>query len=348
MKSLNDTKQQVNLDEQVIVNTDAVKSWTVTEEGWLQIDIPVSQPGVLVYDKAKGDKFTAKEYRSAEELFNADSMNTLIGMPVTVSRHPIGGKVTSGNYKAVTSGVVKAAFREGDTLVARVLVQDAGSINIIKQDKTLRGASLGYVCGNKKRVTGQTPWGPHDTVQEAIAYNHLSIVRNPRNKNAVFNLDGDDKMSDEVNVDEVVAENATLKASNDKLKKEVGELSNKLLKANNKIVNQDSERETEYQRGLSDGKTAHVLEVKAKELNINTDGMEPKTVKLAVIKKVHPDINTDSYTDEQVEVALQFAMQKKTEFKQSPRKPVNTDSEGTSPHADYQQRLLSGGKANAN
>ncbi|HEN3600187.1 TPA: DUF2213 domain-containing protein [Yersinia enterocolitica] len=348
MKSLNDTKQQVNNDEQIIVNTDAVKSWTVTEEGWLQIDIPVSTPGVLVYDKAKGDKFTAKEYRSADELFNPDSMNTLIGMPVTVSRHPASGKVTSSNYKAVTSGVVKAVFREGDTLVARVLVQDAGSINLIKQDKKLRGASLGYVCGNKKRVTGQTPWGPHDTVQEAISYNHLSIVRNPRNKSAVFNLDGDDKMPDEVNVDEVVAENTTLKASNDKLKKEVGELSNKLLKANNKIVNQDSERETEYQRGLNDGKTAHVLEVKAKELNINTDGMEPKTVKLAVIKKVHPDINTDGYTDEQVEVALQFAMQKKPEFKQSPRKTVNTDSEGTTSHADYQKRLLSGVKANAN
>ncbi len=83
------------MQQETQVNVDAIKQWEITPEGYLQIDIPIARPGVLVYDRNRGDAFTAKEYRSADELFNQDSMNTLIGKPVTVSLHPRGGLVTS-------------------------------------------------------------------------------------------------------------------------------------------------------------------------------------------------------------------------------------------------------------
>lgn len=82
------------MQQETQVNVDAIKQWEITPEGYLQIDIPIARPGVLVYDRNRGDAFTAKEYRSADELFNQDSMNTLIGKPVTVS-HPRNGLVTS-------------------------------------------------------------------------------------------------------------------------------------------------------------------------------------------------------------------------------------------------------------
>lgn len=179
------------------VNVDAIKQWEITPEGYLQIDIPVARPGVLVYDRRRGDAFTAKEYRSADELFNQDSMNTLIGKPVTVS-HPRSGLVTSKNYRAVAAGVVTAVMRQGDEFIARALIQDEKSIRLIQQDKriqqdkSLRGASAGYQCDDKPKQTGRAPDGQEfDTVQKGINYNHLSIVRNPRVKTATFNLDGE-------------------------------------------------------------------------------------------------------------------------------------------------------------
>lgn len=150
------------------VNVDAIKQWEITPEGYLQIDIPVARPGVLVYDRKRGDAFTAKEYRSADELFNQDSMNTLIGKPVTVS-HPRNGLVTSKNYRAVSAGVVTAVMRQGDELFARALIQDEKSIRLIQRDKKLRGASLGYQCDEKPKVIGLSPDGKeHDTLQRGL------------------------------------------------------------------------------------------------------------------------------------------------------------------------------------
>lgn len=60
----------MKLQQETPVNLDAIKQWTITPEGYLQIDIPIARPGVLVYDRKRGDAFTAKEYRSADELFN--------------------------------------------------------------------------------------------------------------------------------------------------------------------------------------------------------------------------------------------------------------------------------------
>lgn len=111
------------MQQETPVNNDAIRQWTITPEGYLQIDIPIARPGVLVYDRKRGDAFTAKEYRSADELFNQDSMNTLVGKPVTVS-HPRNGLVTSKNYRSVAAGVVTAVMRQGDELFARALVQD--------------------------------------------------------------------------------------------------------------------------------------------------------------------------------------------------------------------------------
>ncbi|EBA0990134.1 DUF2213 domain-containing protein [Salmonella enterica] len=336
----------------VVTNTDAVSTWEITPEGWLQIDMPVSTPGVLVYDEKRGDSFTAREYRSREELSNQDSINSLIAMPVTII-HPKSGQVDSKNYRATASGVVKHAWwdADADTLFARVLVQNDSDVQLIKRDKSLRGSSLGYACGDKPKITGQSPWGQYDTIQRAIRYNHLAICRNPRNKKARFNIDSKGECMDlEEELAQAKAENATLKQQNDSLTAENGQLSSKLLKANNKILNQDSERENEYQRGFADGKSAHIVDAKAKELKINTDGMDAKLVKLAIIKKHNPGLNTDSWNDDQINAGLEIVMSQKAPLVQTPRQPsgkINNDSEEQDGHSDYMSRLLSDGTTKA-
>ncbi|MGK0743574.1 DUF2213 domain-containing protein [Yokenella regensburgei] len=344
MKSQRDTGTQHDTE----INVDAVKDWTVTDEGWLQIDIPVRRPGVLVYDRNKGDAFSAKEYLSEDELFNADSMKTLIGKPVAMTPHPKGGKVNAKNYRALTVGTVIDAFRRGDDLIARSLVQDENSIKLIMNDKSLRGASAGYQCDSKPKVTGTSTWGDYDTLQCGPKYNHIIICRNPRNSNARFNLD--EIMNPEnVNVDELTTQVTTLTKERDDLQKKVGNLNGELLAANKKIVNLDSQNSEAYERGLKDGRNQHLLNEHAKALGINADSLDPKLVKIAVIKKASPEINTDSWDDAQIDTALEMAMSIKPakEFKQNPRRQqFNNDGDnngnGGDSHADYQKRAFGG------
>ncbi|HEY2452873.1 MAG TPA: DUF2213 domain-containing protein [Scandinavium sp.] len=343
MKSQHVTEMQHDTE----INVDAVRDWTVTDEGWLQIDIPVRRAGILTYDKSKGDAFTAKEYLSEDELFNADSMKTLIGKPVAMTPHPKGGKVTAKNFRALTVGTVIDAFRRGDDLIARSLVQDENSIKLVLNDKSLRGASAGYQCDDKPKITGTSQWGDYDTVQRGTKYNHVIICRNPRNSHARFNLD--EIMDPEnINVDELKTQVTTLTKKSDDLEKKVGSLNGELLAANKKIVNLDSLNSEAYERGLKDGKNQHLLNEHAKKLGINVDSLDPKLVKVAVIKKASPEINTDSWDDAQIDTALEMAMTIKPakDFPQNPRRPqVNNDGDNggdVDSHDDYQKRAFGG------
>lgn len=339
----------MKLQHDTEINVDAVRDWTVTDEGWLQIDIPLRRAGILSYDTNKGDAFSAKEYLSEDELFNTDSMKTLIGKPVAMTPHPKGGKVTAKNFRALAVGTVIDAFRRGDDLVARSLVQDESAIKLILNDKSLRGASAGYQCDSKPKIAGTSKWGDYDTVQKGAKYNHLIICRNPRNSTARFNLD--EIMTKEVNVDELQEQVTTLTKARDDLEKQVGKLNGELLASNKKIVNLDSLNSESYERGVKDGETRHLLNEHAKGLGINVDSLDPKLVKIAVIKKVSPEINTDSWDDTQIDTALQMAMAIKParEFTQNPRRPqVNTDEKGgdTDGHSSYLKGIFGGGNAN--
>lgn len=338
----------MKLQQETEVNVDAIKTWTETPEGWLQIDIPLCRPGVLTYDRSKGDAFTAKEYRSEDELFNPDSMNTLIGKPVTLVLHPKGGKVTAKNFKAVSVGTVAGVRREGDDLVARALIQDENSIKLVKNDKTLRGASAGYQCDEKPKVTGDSPWGRYDTVMKGIKYNHLTICRNPRNTTARFNLDNKGNQMDEL--EELQANLDSVTKERDGLQKKLGEVQGELLKANKQVINLDSQTTEAYERGVKDGKEQHLLNEHAKKLGVNVDSLDAKQIKLAVIKKATPDLNTDSWTDEQIDVGLQMAMATKPvkAFTQTHRATVNTDTTNDgNGFSDYQNRIFKAGKKEA-
>lgn len=336
------------MQQETPVNLDAIKQWTITPEGYLQIDIPIARPGVLVYDRKRGDAFTAKEYRSADELFNQDSMNTLIGKTVTVSRHPPGA-VNSKNYRAVNAGLVIAAYQQGDDLVATVQVRDEQSIRLIKQDKRLRGASAGYAVRNKIKRDGVSPDGAQfDTVNEGLEYDHVSIVRNPRVKTATFNLDGEP-----MELEEALAKIGELEATNQTLTSDLSKTRGDLLKANKQIINMDSASNEAYDRGVTDGRQEHQLKEAAKRLGINTDSLgDISLVKQAVIKKANPEVNMDGWSDEQTDVALSMALVAcGKKFEQTPRNPrINTDEQGAgdkSAHQQYQARTLGHKKAGA-
>lgn len=339
----------MKLQQETHINTDAVKDWTVTPEGWLQIDIPLRRPGVLVYSQADGDAFTASEYVSEKELFAPDSIKTLIGKPVTVSRHPRGGKVTARNYREVNAGTVKDVFRDGDDLVARCVVQDGNAIMQIKQDKRLRGASAGYGCKEKPRTTGNYDGVPYDREQKGVIYNHVSIVRNPRNPHARFNIDGKSDMPTIEELQEQVTEltenNDALTKDNEKLTKQVGKLNGELAESRKSVLKLGAENNDAYDRGLKDGEQLHAITEHAKALGINTDSLDPKMVKLAIIKKANDKMNCDGLSDDQIDTALTMAIAAKpaTTFTQTRRpqqQPNNDAAEEGNGYASYQSHLF--------
>lgn len=334
------------------INADAVKDWTITPEGYLKIDIPLARPGVLVYDKRQGDAFTAREYRSEAELFNQDSINTLIGKPVTMPPHPKG--VDARNYKALAVGIVTGAKKSGIDLVATIEIRDEKSIKRIQQDKRLRGASAGYYVQNKINRDGVAPEDGQkfDTVDEGLIYNHVTIVRNPRVKTAKFNLDGKT-----MELDEALEKISTLEKEKVMLTGELSAARGDLLKANQKLLNMDSANGEAYERGVKDGKRENELLAAAKTMGINADGLDDiKLVKQAIIKKVNPEMNMDSLADESLDVAVDMALasaKNNKKFEQKPQRPrgqINADggdddTNNRKQYSDYQNRLMSGHKA---
>jgi hypothetical protein len=129
---------------------------------------------VFTYYKDNGVK--VREYRPAEEVFNADSLATLRAATVTVG-HP--GLVDPKIWSRVTKGHVDDAGRQdGDFVAADVRVLDGPTLARVEA-KELQELSCGYTC--RQDVTPgvwQGPNGPepYDLIQRDIKYNHVALL----------------------------------------------------------------------------------------------------------------------------------------------------------------------------
>lgn len=148
-----------------------VRSWEQTASGGLRLSASITKAGVLTYRDTNGNEW--REWRPPEEVFRADSLATLRGAPVT-DLHP-NGLVTPQTWRDVSVGHVgDDVAREGQYVVASVLVQDASEIARIEAGER-RDISAGYVC-EVDNTPGTTPEGePYDRVQRDIRYNHAAL-----------------------------------------------------------------------------------------------------------------------------------------------------------------------------
>lgn len=159
---------------------------TRTDEGFI-VDTPVlTRTGVFEYRDGNGR--LRREYRPPEEVFNADSMATLRGKPVT-DGHP--GKVTAKNVRQHMIGTALSAGRQdGDNMVGDIQIVDPGPV-----DAGNKELSLGYEL-DLDETPGVSPGGePYDAVQRNIKYNHLAVVKRGRAGNARLNLDAADAVT---------------------------------------------------------------------------------------------------------------------------------------------------------
>ena len=90
------------------VDVGTVEKYT-DQNGALRLKGRAARTGILVYRMADGSE--RREYVPPETLFNADSMEVMTGIPLTLN-HPAAG-VSPDNYNEVVAGAVVATDAQG-------------------------------------------------------------------------------------------------------------------------------------------------------------------------------------------------------------------------------------------
>lgn len=153
------------------------------DNGYLRIDGHAAKAGVLTYLLPDGS--IRKEYVPAETLFNADSLDSLTGSPVTIE-HP--GVLNSDNASQHTRGSVPRADADGERLKVGVVITARDAIEAVKSGK--RQLSPGYRA-ELDFTPGEYQGIKYDAVQTRRVYNHLAIVSSARGgPECRLNLDG--------------------------------------------------------------------------------------------------------------------------------------------------------------
>lgn len=142
----------------------------MSDEGFLHCyDVPIARTGVQWYigqeigQPQLRDK-RVKVYRLAVDVFNEAAMRSAEGKPVT-DEHPPKG-ISPGNYTNYARGHMQNLRKEGEYLVAELVINDASLIEKIKNGK--REVSLGYTPKYEPYLDGFK--------QTVVTINHAAIV----------------------------------------------------------------------------------------------------------------------------------------------------------------------------
>ncbi len=159
-----------------------------TPEGFLRLPAKVTRTGIFIYRKADGS--LVRELRKPEEVFNADSLASILAKPFT-NNHPSEGSVDSQNATRHTVGFTSDSVQEEGKFVKVFLnVLDENTIKDIENGK--REVSCGYRC-KVLDESGVFEGERFDAIQTEIRYNHISLVDRGRGGPEVrVSLDSDD------------------------------------------------------------------------------------------------------------------------------------------------------------
>lgn len=153
-----------------------------TDDGYIKDTPVITRTGVFPYRNPDGS--TRYELRLPEEVFHADSLATLEGIPIT-NGHP--GRVTSKTAKMHGIGTVLSIGRQdGDNLIADIVIHSPDTVEAGNKE-----LSCGYAC-DLDETPGTWNGQHYDAIQRNIRHNHLAVVGKGRAGNARLNLDAAD------------------------------------------------------------------------------------------------------------------------------------------------------------
>lgn len=159
------------------------------DSGFLRVPVTATRTGVFSYRKKDGT--IRRELRHPDEVFKADSLQSLAGVPLT-NRHPT-EPVTSANVRKYIVGMVgdNVQRRDDKFVDTAVTIMDEKMITGVEKDG-LREVSCGYKCDVIEQ-SGVFNGEHYDAVQKDIHYNHLAVVDSGRlGPEARLHLDSDD------------------------------------------------------------------------------------------------------------------------------------------------------------
>lgn len=150
---------------------------TYTDEGFIRVPGRASRSGIQTYLASElgldgNPNRLVNIYRPADEVFNADSLKSFLGIDLT-DDHPT-DLVNPDNYRQTSVGVVISEGRQdGDHVVVDMLIKDRNTIRAVESGKAQ--LSVGYKA-TYDHAPGVTPDGvEYEFVQRDIKCNHLAI-----------------------------------------------------------------------------------------------------------------------------------------------------------------------------
>lgn len=142
-----------------------------TPQGFLRVDALAARVGVLQYRNPDGS--VRRELRLPEDVFRADSLAAYEGASAT-DGHPT-VLVDASNVRTLEAGTVTgAARRDGDWVVAPIVVKDNKLISKIEAGKT--GVSVGYTIREDHTPGVHPVYGAYDLIQRDITPNHIACA----------------------------------------------------------------------------------------------------------------------------------------------------------------------------
>jgi len=281
---------------------------TKTPEGFVQDDVIVGRSGLLKYMNADGS--TRYEYRPDEEAFDADSLSTIRGKPITIG-HP--GLVLSNNVSKVKpiGTVLSEGRQDGNNIRADVVIYNLDTKN--------RELSCGYTV-DLDETPGVFDGVEYAAVQRNVKYNHLAVVKVGRaGKEARLNMDNMDQIYEEekeieqmekLKLDNGLAYDASpevivaynqLKQDAENLKKEVVAKTDKEKAMQAELDAKDAKCDT--QKAQIDKHAEELAKVK-KDAADEIKSAVAARVELLKVAKTHKVEKADSLTDKEIKIAV--------------------------------------------
>jgi len=305
---------------------------SINEDGYLE-DVPVvGRVGIQTYRQPDGT--VRREFRPPDEVFNADSLASFKGKPVTIG-HP--GAVTAKNARKHQVGTMMgAAEQDGDNVKVPVIIHADEAISKAKNGGA-RQLSLGYRL-DLDETPGEWNGQPYDAVQRNIRVNHLAIVTKARAGDmATLNLDGDEEitMDDDNNptkgktmqklrLDSGLEYEAApeVVVAYQALKQDAEDKAQELAAVKTQVTTLTAERDTlkadaaDFESKLEQARADAKEEIKARasleaiaaKHDVKCDGLDDLEVRKAVLGKLKPGLNLDGKDGTYIGVAFDMAV----------------------------------------
>lgn len=310
-----------------------------TAEGFLVGRAVLTNVGVFSYLNKDGT--VRRELRLPEEVFSQESLDTLVGKPLT-NNHPNEDVDLRTAEKYQIGTIMSPISHDEYHVIGGVSITHGDAISAVKMGKM--GLSCGYSC-QLDWTSGVWMGVPYDCIQRNIRYQHVSIVDRGRAGDAArlrmdsqanisvqvkedsmaekamrtINLDNveyqaEDAVIDaykgacdradslQVKVDSLTAEKSAVEAEKDSLKEKCDSLSAELTELKAKSVD-SAEVEKRVKARLDLLASAGKAKVQV------TDEMDEKAIKLAVVKAVFPKANLDGRDDVYIQARFDLAIE---------------------------------------